>query len=64
VLGNVDNSSLLLGWVGAGIFRYEGPKLVKVDSGAVILVSLKVEMSLSLLSVVAWMTVDNKNNVC
>ena len=55
-LGNIDHSSLLLGGGLAGLFRHEGPKLVKVHRWAVVLVSLIVEMSLSLLTEVARMT--------
>lgn len=64
MLGNIDHSSLLLGGRLAGILGHESPEFVKVDRRAVILISLQMEMSLSLLSVVAWMTIDNKNHVC
>ena len=60
-LGNIDHSSLLLGRGFASFLGDEGPELVKVHRWAVILVFLIVEMSLSLLSVVAWMTVYHKN---
>lgn len=58
-LGNIDHSSLLLGGGLAGLFGHEGPKLVKVHRWAVVLVSLIVEMSLSLLTEVARMTAHN-----
>ena len=60
-LGNIDHSGLRIGRGLAWILGHEGPKLVKIHRWEVILVFLIVEMSLSLLSVVAWMTVYHKN---
>ena len=60
-LGNIDHSGLRISRGLACILGHEGPKLVKVHRWEVELVFLIVEMSLSLLSVVAWMTVYHKN---
>ena len=57
-LGNIDHSRLLLGGSFACLLGHESPQLVKVHRRAVVLVSLIVEMSLSLLSVVVGVTVQ------
>ena len=58
--GSIDHSSLLLGGGFACFLGHESPELVKVHRWAVVLVFLIVEMSLSLLSEVAWMTAYNE----
>jgi hypothetical protein len=62
-LGNIDHSSLLLGGGFARLFGHEGPQLVNVHRGAVVLVFLIVEMSLTLLSEVAWVTAHKRTAV-
>lgn len=59
-LGNIDNRSLLLSGGLACALGHEGPKLVKVHRGAVVLVSLIVEMSLSVLAEVAGVTIHKQ----
>jgi len=62
-LGNIDNSSRLLSRGFACLLGHEGPKLVNVHRGAVVLVSLIVEMSLSFLSVVAGVIFHHHDSV-
>ena len=59
-LGNIDHSSLCSSRVLTCLFWDEGPELVKVHSWSVVLIFLIVEVTLSFLSEVAWMTAHNK----
>jgi hypothetical protein len=59
--GNIDDGCVLLGRGAAGFFRNKCPQFVEVNSGFVVLVSLIVEMTLSLLTEVTWMAVMKNN---
>ena len=52
---NINNSGLVLksSSLFPGLLRHKGPELVNVDGGVVVLVSLEVEVSLTLLAEIA-----------
>ena len=61
-LGNIDNSCFLFSRCLTSLLGHESPEFVEVDCWAVVLVFLIVEMSLSFLSVVSWMTTHKRKS--
>ena len=57
ILGDINNDSFGGSGGLASFLRHEGPDLVEVDSGFEILISLEVEVSLTLLTEVTRMAV-------
>ena len=61
-LGNIDHSSFLLGRGLACLLGHEGPQLVNIHRGLVVLVLLVVEVSLTILTEVARMAAQRKEH--
>lgn len=56
---NIDDHGLVLGGVLASVLGDQGPELVQVQGGLEVLVSLIVEVALSLLAVVTRVTANS-----
>ncbi len=56
-LDDINNNSLVSSGGLASVLGDEGPQLVEVDGGFEVLVSLKMEVTLALLSEIPWMTI-------